>query len=46
MGFGENVLTQVYNSLKLKRPQTARAFRKEIDRMYEEIAAVASRPKL
>lgn len=35
------------NSLKLKRPQTARAFRAEIDRMYEEIAANAgSKPKL
>jgi len=35
------------NSLKLKRPQTARAFRAEIDRMYEEIAAnAAQKPKL
>lgn len=25
------------NSLKLKRPQTAKAFRSEIDRMYAEI---------
>ncbi|AEO71708.1 1fc29370-47f6-49f7-aee7-fb901bdb7b72 [Thermothielavioides terrestris] len=34
-------------TLKLKRPQTARAFRKEIDRMYEEIAArTAEKPKL
>ncbi|VBB77339.1 Putative long-chain-fatty-acid--CoA ligase [Podospora comata] len=34
-------------TLKLKRPQTARAFRAEIDRMYEEIAANAgSKPKL
>ncbi|KAK0635083.1 hypothetical protein B0T17DRAFT_612004 [Bombardia bombarda] len=35
-------------TLKLKRPQTARAFRTEIDRMYEEIAAQASesKPKL
>ncbi|KAK3321063.1 hypothetical protein B0T19DRAFT_257337 [Cercophora scortea] len=34
-------------TLKLKRPQTSRAFRKEIDRMYEEIAAEAvSKPKL
>jgi long-chain acyl-CoA synthetase len=34
-------------TLKLKRPQTARAFRKEIDRMYEEIAANAvEKPKL
>jgi long-chain acyl-CoA synthetase len=33
--------------LKLKRPQSARAFRKEIDRMYEEIAAqAADKPKL
>jgi long-chain acyl-CoA synthetase len=33
--------------LKLKRPQTARAFRNEIDRMYEEIAANAAvKPKL
>ncbi|KAK3946204.1 putative long-chain-fatty-acid--CoA ligase [Diplogelasinospora grovesii] len=29
-------------TLKLKRPQTARAFKKEIDRMYEEIAAEAT----
>jgi len=36
-----------FNRLKLKRPQTARAFRKEIDRMYEEIHAEAtSKPKL
>ncbi len=35
------------NRLKLKRPQTARAFKAEIDRMYEEIAAQASqKPKL
>jgi long-chain acyl-CoA synthetase len=35
------------NSLKLKRPQTARAFKKEIERMYEEIAAnAAEKPKL
>jgi long-chain acyl-CoA synthetase len=35
------------NRLKLKRPQTARAFRQEIDRMYEEIAAqAAEKPKL
>lgn len=27
------------NSLKLKRPQTAKAFRAEIDRMYAEINA-------
>ncbi|AEO61871.1 hypothetical protein MYCTH_2141082 [Thermothelomyces thermophilus ATCC 42464] len=34
-------------TLKLKRPQAARAFRKEIDRMYEEIAANANvKPKL
>ncbi|KAL2197237.1 hypothetical protein P885DRAFT_77714 [Corynascus similis CBS 632.67] len=34
-------------TLKLKRPQAARAFRKEIDRMYEEIAAnAAAKPKL
>lgn len=34
-------------TLKLKRPQTAKAFRKEIDRMYEELAAEAtSKPKL
>ncbi|KXX81226.1 Long chain acyl-CoA synthetase 7, peroxisomal [Madurella mycetomatis] len=34
-------------TLKLKRPQTARAFRKEIDRMYEEIATqTAQKPKL
>ncbi|KAK4121782.1 acetyl-CoA synthetase-like protein [Parathielavia appendiculata] len=34
-------------TLKLKRPQSARAFRKEIDRMYEEIAAqMAEKPKL
>jgi long-chain acyl-CoA synthetase len=33
--------------LKLKRPQTAKAFRAEIDRMYEELAADAtSKPKL
>jgi long-chain acyl-CoA synthetase len=36
-----------WNRLKLKRPQTARAFRKEIDRMYEELAANATeKPKL
>ena len=35
------------NRLKLKRPQTARAFRQHIDRMYEEIAANATaKPKL
>lgn len=35
------------NRLKLKRPQTVRAFRAEIDRMYEEIAAqAAEKPKL
>ena len=35
------------NRLKLKRPQTARAFRNEIDRMYEEVAAnVVEKPKL
>ncbi|KAK5661498.1 hypothetical protein OQA88_11402 [Cercophora sp. LCS_1] len=34
-------------TLKLKRPQTARAFRNEIDRMYEEIrASETSKPKL
>ncbi|KAK4186602.1 putative long-chain-fatty-acid--CoA ligase [Podospora australis] len=34
-------------TLKLKRPQTARAFRAEIDRMYEEINAnAATKPKL
>ncbi|KAK4197578.1 putative long-chain-fatty-acid--CoA ligase [Triangularia verruculosa] len=34
-------------TLKLKRPQTARAFRAEIERMYEEIAANAgAKPKL
>jgi long-chain acyl-CoA synthetase len=34
-------------TLKLKRPQTARAFRAHIDRMYEEIAANATeKPKL
>ncbi|KAL2117050.1 hypothetical protein VTJ04DRAFT_9218 [Mycothermus thermophilus] len=34
-------------TLKLKRPQTARAFKKEIERMYEEIAAnAAEKPKL
>ncbi|KAL2258006.1 hypothetical protein VTK26DRAFT_8847 [Humicola hyalothermophila] len=34
-------------TLKLKRPQTVRAFRAEIDRMYEEIAAAAAeKPKL
>ncbi|KAK3315274.1 hypothetical protein B0H66DRAFT_338977 [Apodospora peruviana] len=35
-------------TLKLKRPQTARAFRSEIDRMYEEIKAgeTAVKPKL
>jgi long-chain acyl-CoA synthetase len=35
------------NRLKLKRPQTARAFRQHIDRMYEEIHAnVMTKPKL
>lgn len=29
------------HSLKLKRPQAARKFRAEIDRMYEEINAAA-----
>ncbi|KAJ4307117.1 medium-chain fatty acid-CoA ligase faa2 [Collariella sp. IMI 366227] len=34
-------------TLKLKRPQTVRAFRKEIDQMYEELAAnAAEKPKL
>jgi long-chain acyl-CoA synthetase len=35
-------------SLKLKRPQTVKAFRTEIDRMYEEIVAQmpASKSKL
>ncbi|KAK0705002.1 hypothetical protein B0H67DRAFT_592918 [Lasiosphaeris hirsuta] len=34
-------------TLKLKRPQTTRAFRNEIDRMYEELAANStSKPKL
>ncbi|KAK4130928.1 acetyl-CoA synthetase-like protein [Trichocladium antarcticum] len=34
-------------TLKLKRPQTVRAFRQEIDRMYEELAAqAAEKPKL
>ena len=34
-------------SLKLKRPQAVKAFRKEIDRMYEELAADgSSKPKL
>ena len=33
--------------LKLKRPQTAKAFRAQIDRMYEEVAADASsKPRL
>ncbi|KAH8125840.1 hypothetical protein ACSS6W_005605 [Trichoderma asperelloides] len=33
-------------TLKLKRPQTARAFRTQIDKMYEEIAAEAGPAKL
>lgn len=33
------------NSLKLKRPQTARKFRSEIDRMYVEINEEASKIK-
>lgn len=34
LGFGH---TNKVDSLKIKRPQTARAFRKQIDDMYEEI---------
>jgi len=33
-------------TFKLKRPQVARAFRTELDRMYEEINAATPKPKL
>jgi long-chain acyl-CoA synthetase len=34
------------NSLKLKRPQAAKAFRAQIDKMYEEINAEVGPAKL
>jgi long-chain acyl-CoA synthetase len=42
------LLANYENSLKLKRPQTARKFKSEIDRMYKEINEEASKikPKL
>ena len=37
----------LHDRLKLKRPQAARAFRSEIDVLYEELkAAESSKPKL
>lgn len=39
-------LTNPFHSLKLKRPQTAKAFRADIDRMYAEVAATTEPAKM
>lgn len=42
----EQKLTFCDDSLKLKRPQAAKAFRAQIDKMYEEINAEVGPAKL